>query len=82
LRRANVSATWISIIVIVVLAVSGAIWRYICWQFDHKNVSKNNQVLINNHLKHHEERIEPWMQEIGERTVSIETKVDLLLKKE
>jgi len=68
-------------VVVPSLIVIGVVWKYICWQFEHRNISKSNQTLITNHLEHHTERIEPWMQEISDRTTRIETKVDMLIEK-
>lgn len=59
------------------LAIIGFIFGFCKWVVKKSEAtSKENQVLLNNHLAHHEERLEPKINEISENVAWIRGKLD------
>lgn len=65
------------------LAIFGMICGYLKWRdisvasrATHRQISEQNQTLIQNHLTHHEGTLEPWMREISTTVGYIKGKLD------
>lgn len=76
-------AQWIAVIVMVVLAAIGGFTKIALWVIGHRHVSEENSRRLEgvakwetNHLRHHEEKIEPQITKIREDVGYIKGKLD------